>query len=152
MKSFSKQFAIWTLTTITACFFFTIGTRICFCQEQGVTNHVTEPFTISAPIMEIDLENNLLVVAEEKIYFLAITQNGIKKWKTIFMNADGQDISAQDLQLRARVIVEGEKSASGKIEAHKIILQAEKKEKTESKSNESTSGSSIRLNNGVWKN
>lgn len=110
--------------------------------------------------MEIDLKNDLMVVAEKDIHLLAQIVNGKKVWKTVFVDAQGNPIPAQTYKEKDRVLVRGEESASGAIVAHEIIKFSEQstEKKKPSSTNPENSNSynslppEIRLEGGVWKN
>jgi len=152
MRSYTQHFIIWNVIALLAFFFIITITETCRSENQQDISNVPSPFKICALIMEIDLEKNYIIVAEEKIHLLATTQSGLKQWLTVFTDTNDQKISTDDLRPRAKIIVEGEKMASGKMEAQKIILQTVKRESFVTESNKSSPVPSIHLNNGVWKN
>lgn len=135
------------------CFAFSAGTPACAEEQRNVTGN-SSAFELNAAIMEIDLDNAYLVVAEEKLSLSHTTQQGKKEWKTEVLDTKGQKITIESLRQKDRVMVEGTKTPSGIMNAHKITLLADEEAlgKTETHSSSKQTSSPIKLQDGVWKN
>ncbi len=117
------------------------------------------PFEFEARIMAIDLDNNLLVIAEEDIFLRSSILNGKKVWKTKFTTMEGNAVSVNAFQLRDRVLVKGNKSLSGVLTADSIEITASTDQIGKDKKKENTGpnlppkgSSTIYKEDGVWKN
>jgi len=126
-------------------------------KELASITYEESPFPLRATVMEIDLENNSIIVAEKYIHLLSSIQNGEKKWVTRFLDADYQSISPETLQIRDRVIVEGRLTENGTLEAVGITLRppdnrARKTTITPEVEKPKNAPYTIRKVNGVWVN
>lgn len=77
---------------------------------------------LTAPIMEINLVNDYIVVAEKKIQLLSTVMGGAKVWVTVFQDASGNRISFNNFRQHDRVRIKGVRAGFGGIDAHEITL------------------------------
>ncbi len=118
-------------------------------EEQANATGTASKFELNASIMEINLENNFIVVAEKKISLPYSTKNEQKEWHTAVITADGQSISMTSLKRRDRIMVTGTESTTQGMKAEKItLLDAEKSPIPSAKKQPAK----IYQENGVWKN
>lgn len=118
-------------------------------EEQTNETSNASKFDLNASIMEINLENNFIVVAEKKISLPYSTKNGEKEWHTLVITADGQSIHMTSLKRRYRVIVTGTESITQGMKAEQITLLDAEKSPIPSAEQQP---SKIYQENGVWKN
>ncbi len=144
--------------------YYTKITFLCLCSLLAVANlsfaEEQTALALEASIMEIDLDNELMIVAEKDVRLLSQMVDGKKVWKTVFVDDKGNSISAATFRKRDRVLVHGEKTTSGAIEAREIVKITEQTT-TERKTYDTKSEDAnfnkplppeIRLEGGVWKN
>ncbi len=119
----------------------------------------TTAYELNASVMEIDLGNNLIVVAEKEIHLLSRLEDGVKKWETVFKNDSGREISVNTLQVRDNVLIKGNKSTTGILTADEVTLLPAEQEslkkgqvKQQPESAAQPSSTPVRLEGGVWKN
>lgn len=79
-------------------------------------------FEIDATVMELDLDNKFIMVAEQNILLKGNKKDGKMVWKTKFQTSSGNKFDPGKLEERDAVIVEGEKLLSGKMIAEVITL------------------------------
>jgi len=147
LKKVNTQF---TLLFVCSLLF---ATNVSFAEEQA-------PPELKAPIMEIDLDNGTMVVAEQDVHLLSQVVDGKKVWKTAFVDDNGNAISVGNFKKRDRVLVRGEKNSDGAIEAREIIKLSGQPAAKEKSQNQGSGDSNfnkplppeIRLEGGVWKN
>jgi hypothetical protein len=159
MKMSAKYLTLLRILFFASGLFFTGMTGSCLAEEQNDVD-IASPIEINASIMEVDLANNFLIVAEKKINLLSRIENGNKKWQTVFLDTNGREISINKLQIKDRVIVTGKVIIPGTeaktevIEADTVTLIGEKKEKEKNKqeTNIPSSPTPVHLKDGVWKN
>ena len=134
-----------------------ISTVTCLARNQNNADEQAPSFELNARIMEIDLANNRMVVAEEEIHLLSTMKGGEKIWQTHFVDAKKKsEIPAQRFKKRDRVRVLGNKTASGVIDAVTIALlapaTAEKQQQSQQEQNITSPSSTIHQEGGIWKN
>jgi hypothetical protein len=83
----------------------------------------SEPFELTASIMEIDYGKNILVVAENKIQVVDLTI-GDEFIRTELTDAAGNDISFDSLDRGQTVSVVGMKLPDGRFIAEEIVLKS----------------------------
>lgn len=116
------------------------------------------PVEFTAPIMSIDLDNNLMVVAEKDIFLRSTLEDGKKRWITDFVDQNGQSIPASTFKVRDRVHITGMGKGEMAVTAETIRLLAslggskDQSMSTTEKKTTSTSGTPPKLVNGVWSN
>lgn len=93
-----------------------------FAAEQpGMPTHAAS-VELTAPIMEINLVNDYMVVAEKKIKLLSTVKDGAKVWITVFLDDNGSRISFNNFRQRDRVRIKGARAGFGEIDAREITL------------------------------
>ncbi len=132
--------------TFFICFLLVTG-GLSFAADQDNGTIDAASVNITAKIMEIDLDQDSMVIAEKNIQLLSTMQGTNKIWRTVFMDAEGRTISAQDFKVRDKVRLEGLQAGSGTITALSITLLSSKK-----RAKPDNSESSVRLENGTWVN
>lgn len=147
LKKVNAQFTLLFLCSLL------IATNVSLAEEQATPE-------LQAPIMEIDLDNGTMVVAEQDVHLLSQVVDGKKVWKTSLLDDKGNALSVKDFKKRDRVLVRGEKNSAGAIDALEIVklsAQTPAKEKPQSQGSGDSNFSKplppeIRLEGGVWKN
>ena len=81
-----------------------------------------EQIELTAPIMEINLVDDFMVVAEKKIQLLSTMKDGAKVWVTVFLDDKGNRISFNNFRQRDRVRIKGVRAGFGGINAQEITL------------------------------
>jgi hypothetical protein len=154
MKTNRNYACLWNALFFASCLFLTGLPGVCSAQEQNDVEATASQVKLNATIMEIDLNNNFMIVAEKRINLLSRLEKGKKIWATAFVDTNGQETSVGKFQIRDRVNVIGRETASGEIEAHTIIhLQEENiQEKIKQGTSKVPPSSLMHLNEGVWKN
>ena len=130
-KTISKQYVVWFLF----CCFTVFCGGVAIAQNgviitQKAGEHLpfeipynAEYFEIEARIMQIDLDNNFMIIAEKTIKLpTTITRKGDQKFAVIFKDSKGKNINAKSLKQRDNVVVYGYKTKAGEIFAKEIIL------------------------------
>ncbi|MDK9709488.1 MAG: hypothetical protein OEL83_20815 [Desulforhopalus sp.] len=118
-------------------------------QSNDTMSSATNEFR--AAIMEIDLDNNMMVIAEKSVILPFTLQDNTKIWDTEFLDGTGQRMSVNLFKKGDRVLVEGKEISSESIRASKIKLLSRKKAKNLS-ADESEQEDLPTLQGGVWKN
>lgn len=77
---------------------------------------------LTARIMEINLVEDYMVVAEKKIQLLSSVKEGVKVWITVFQDADGNRISFNNFRQQDRVRIKGVRGGGGRVDAHEVTL------------------------------
>ncbi|MBV5329866.1 MAG: hypothetical protein JZU65_19935 [Chlorobium sp.] len=140
------------------CLAFSEGSSPANAEDQIIENENSSVFALNASIMEIDLNNGRMIIAEKYIYLPHSTQQSGTKWETEFIDSNGQKISITSLHKNDRVLAEGTTTASGVMNAQKITLLASEKGLSKEKITEGSNKlppqtpSPIRLIDGVWTN
>ncbi len=112
-------------------------------------------FELNAKIMEIDLSNDIIIIAEKTIYLPSTMQNKEKQWQTILVDSQGQLMAIKNLKPLDSVLVEGVTNANGNMEAHKItFISSDKKVEVKEVQNVEIMqpATQIRKKNGTWTN
>ncbi|CAB1081986.1 hypothetical protein JY97_01705 [Alkalispirochaeta odontotermitis] len=80
----------------------------------------SEPFEVSASIMDIDYSNNMLIVLESKVYVVDLVI-GVQNLKTALSDADGKPILFNSLSRGQKVMVRGMKLPDGRVIAGELV-------------------------------
>jgi len=80
----------------------------------------SEPFEVSARIMDIDYSNNMVIVLESKVYVVNILI-GVQNLKTVLTDADGKPILFSELSQGQKVMVRGMKLPDGRVIAGELV-------------------------------
>jgi hypothetical protein len=107
----------------------TVTLVIIWCPNPGRadSNAITpsdvaysDPFEITASIMEIDYGNNMLIIAENEIYVVDL-MIGTEFIKTDLSDADGRTILFDLLERGQTVMVRGMKLPDGRVIAEELV-------------------------------
>ena len=82
----------------------------------------SEPFEITAKIMEIDYGKDLMIVAEHDVYAVDFLM-GSEAIKTALSDGDGHGIVFDDLERGQKVRISGMKLPDGRVIAEELVLQ-----------------------------
>jgi hypothetical protein len=80
----------------------------------------SDPFEITASIMEIDHGKNMLIIAENEIYVVDL-MIGTEYIKTVLSDADGRPILFDSLDRGQTVMVRGMKLPDGRVIAEELV-------------------------------
>jgi len=80
----------------------------------------SEPFEVSARIMDIDYSNHMLIVLESKVYVVDLLI-GAQNLKTVLTNANGNPILFSSLSQGQKVMVRGMKLPDGRVIAGELV-------------------------------
>jgi hypothetical protein len=83
----------------------------------------SEPFELTASIMEIDHGKNMLIVAENRIYVIDLMIHG-ENIKTVLSDADGENIFFDSFERGQTVRVSGMRLSDGRVIAEEVVLQS----------------------------
>lgn len=128
--------------------FLLISTRASMAEQPVSSTDEPTIIELTAPIMKIDLKSDLMIVAEKKIQLLSSVEDGKKKWKTVFLDANGKEMSVQLFKQRDLVLVKGTQSAMGDLVADEITRLPKKQSTTKT----TRPSSPLQLKRGVWSN
>ena len=113
---------VWILLTVTLV--------ICWCTNQGRADDAhaitpsdlkySDPFELTAKIMEIDYGKNKLIMAEYEIYVIDL-MIGAENVKTVLSDADGGTILIDSLERGQTVMVSGMKLSNGRVLAEELV-------------------------------
>ena len=112
---------VWILLTVTLV--------ICWCPNQGRADahaitpsdlKYSDPFELTAKIMEIDYGKNKLIMAEYEIYVIDL-MIGAEYVKTALSDADGGTIFIDSLDRGQTVMVSGMKLSDGRVIAEELV-------------------------------
>lgn len=125
MKRLNGYITICVVVLLGEALFF--GSGGLFAAEQsGMATHAA-PIELTAPIMEINLVNDVMVVGEKKIKLLSIVKDGAKVWITVFLDDKGNRISFNNFRQHDLVSIKGVRSGVGGIDAQEITLLPSKR-------------------------
>ena len=111
----------WTLLTVTLI--------VCWYPSQGQADahaitpsdlKYSDPFELTAKIMEIDCGKNKLIIAENEIYVIDL-MIGAEYVKTVLSDADGGTIFIDSLDRGQTVMVSGMKLSDGRVIAEELV-------------------------------
>ncbi len=127
----------------------------CLAGEDSIADDLS--FELRATIMEVDPANDLMIIAEKEIHLRSYLKDGKKKWKTIFLDDDGEKISVTSFKQYDNVIVKGEKNSLGVMLADEITLlpvdQAVRGKKVKQKPDKTMQPATpVHLEGEVWVN
>ena len=107
-----------TTLTILAVLLYTgiCGIGIADDNESGA-------FELRARVMDIDLTYNKIVIAEEEMVLLSHFENNKTVWDTLFLDADGNQISPESIESGSRVSVRGDVENEVSIAKEIILLE-----------------------------
>jgi len=105
---------------------------------------------LNATIMEIDLKHDVMIVAEKEVQLSAYMAKGKKKWGTVFKDDRGNTISAETLKVRDHILVRGEETSAGVIEALEVTKLYSETPFNVKVNKSGVTG--IHLEGNVWKN
>lgn len=128
MKDLKKCITIYAVTLLFAGLLF--GPRgLSAAEPSGLAGRAIpiERVELTAPIMEINLVDDFMVVAEKKIQLLSTMKDGVKVWITVFQDDNGNRISFNNFRQRDRVCIKGVRVGLGGINAHEITLLPHKR-------------------------
>lgn len=121
MKGLSGYITI-CVAALFVCGIPSLGTGgVSAAEYSGMTTHAAS-IELTAPIMEINLVNDSMVVAEKKIQLLSTVKDGAKMWITVFLDENGNRISFNNFRKRDRVRIKGVRAGFGSINAQEITL------------------------------
>ncbi len=120
MKGLNGYITICGVVLSLVCVFFGSG-GVSAAEPSRMPAHAA-PIELTAPIMEINLVNDFMVVAEKKIQLLSIVKDGVKVWTTVFLDDNGNRISFNNFRQHDRVRIKGVQAGFGGITAHEITL------------------------------
>lgn|GEM_PF-1550731 len=120
MKFLKKINTFHTLVFLISILLFSAGS--CLAGDQNSSTDQEPAFEFTARIMKIDLDHNLMIVAEEEIHLLSTTQGNKKIWQTHFVDAAKKTIPVQRFKNKDKVFVLGNRTSSGAIEAEVVAL------------------------------
>ena len=112
---------VWILLTVTLVIY--------WCPNQGQADahaitpsdlKYSDPFELTAKIMEIDYGKNKLIMAEYEIYVIDL-MIGAEYIKTVLSDADGGTIFIDSLDRGQTVMVSGMKLSDGRVIAEELV-------------------------------
>ena len=80
----------------------------------------SDPFEVKSRIMEIDYGNNMVIIAEKKVYVVDL-MIGSQSLKTALSDADGEAILFDSLDRGQTVMVRGMKLPDGRVIAGELV-------------------------------
>lgn len=125
----------------------------CLAETDGAID------TVEGRIMEMNLSQNLLVVNEININLDSNQQDGKKYWQTTVIDQEGNSLKIESLGMGDWIKTTGTLKEQYEFDAAAILLinkaQEEENEasgSTQEATEPATSGSDVRLEDGVWVN
>ena len=115
----------WTLAALTFIFILCPGplraeSRTGKIEITPENMEYSEPFEVTAKIMDIDYGEKMLVVAEKKIYVVDL-MIGTESVRSILSDVNGRPISFDSLHRGNRVTVKGVLLSDGRVIAEKLV-------------------------------
>ena len=83
----------------------------------------SDPFKLTASIMEIDYGSQMLIVAENKIFVVDVMV-GAEYINTLLSDADGNTIQFESLDRGQTIAVTGMKLPDGRVIAEELVLKS----------------------------
>jgi hypothetical protein len=146
--------------TILCLFVVPFTTFSSFASENELGNKDnSSEVGFKSTIMDIDLNSNLIILAEKRFYLQHTIVEGKKRWITDFLDSNENEISVKVLKPKDLIYIVGKETPSGDIEASLIKLlkssaatPSEDEAKGGPNSLNETPSSLPQLKDGVWKN